>query len=45
MQKEIGDRLAKSLLAGEIRDGDTVLVDRDESLDCLVVRGVDRAVA
>ena len=45
VQKEIGDRLAKSLLAGEIRDGDTVLVDRDESLDCLVVRGADRAVA
>jgi ATP-dependent Clp protease ATP-binding subunit ClpB len=26
--KEIGDRLARALLAGEIRDGDTVLVDR-----------------
>ncbi|HEX3004775.1 MAG TPA: AAA family ATPase, partial [Angustibacter sp.] len=26
--KEIGDRLARALLAGEIRDGDTVRVDR-----------------
>ncbi len=29
IQKEIGDRLARGLLAGEIHDGDTVLVDRD----------------
>ena len=29
IQTAIGDRLAKALLAGEIRDGDTVLVDRD----------------
>ena len=28
VQREIGDRLAKALLAGQIRDGDTVLVDR-----------------
>jgi ATP-dependent Clp protease ATP-binding subunit ClpB len=27
VQREIGDRLARALLAGEIRDGDTVLVD------------------
>jgi ATP-dependent Clp protease ATP-binding subunit ClpB len=27
VQREIGDRLAKALLAGEIRDGDPVLVD------------------
>jgi ATP-dependent Clp protease ATP-binding subunit ClpB len=27
MQHEIDDRLARALLAGEIRDGDTVLVD------------------
>jgi len=27
VQKEIGDRLARSLLAGEIRDGDTLHVD------------------
>ncbi|MHA7283962.1 ATP-dependent chaperone ClpB [Arthrobacter sp. TMS2-4] len=28
VQREIGDRLAKGILAGEIVDGDTVLVDR-----------------
>jgi ATP-dependent Clp protease ATP-binding subunit ClpB len=27
VQREIGDRLAKSILAGDISDGDTVLVD------------------
>jgi ATP-dependent Clp protease ATP-binding subunit ClpB len=27
VQSAIGDQLAKGLLAGEIRDGDTVLVD------------------
>ena len=27
IQTEIGDRLAKALLAGEVRDGDTVVVD------------------
>jgi ATP-dependent Clp protease ATP-binding subunit ClpB len=26
MQREIDDKLARALLAGEIRDGDTVLV-------------------
>ncbi|PPB49169.1 ATP-dependent chaperone ClpB [Arthrobacter pityocampae] len=30
VQREIGDRLAKGILAGEILDGDTVLVDRPE---------------
>jgi ATP-dependent Clp protease ATP-binding subunit ClpB len=30
VQREIGDRLAKQLLAGEIADGDTVVVDRGE---------------
>jgi ATP-dependent Clp protease ATP-binding subunit ClpB len=29
VQREIGDRLARALLAGEIRDGDGVLVDTD----------------
>ena len=34
VQREIGDRLAKSLLAGEISDGDTVAVDvADVSVD------------
>jgi ATP-dependent Clp protease ATP-binding subunit ClpB len=30
VQKAIGDRLAKALLAGEVRDGDTVVVDRKD---------------
>jgi ATP-dependent Clp protease ATP-binding subunit ClpB len=29
MQHEIDDRLARALLGGEIRDGDTVKVDLD----------------
>jgi ATP-dependent Clp protease ATP-binding subunit ClpB len=36
VQTAIGDRLAKALLSGEIRDGDTVVVDRDR--DVLTVR-------
>jgi len=35
VQREIGDRLARALLAGEIRDGQQVTVDRDG--DTLVV--------
>jgi ATP-dependent Clp protease ATP-binding subunit ClpB len=38
VQREIGDRLATALLAGEVRDGDTVLVDRAEGADGLSVR-------
>ncbi|MFZ0142609.1 MAG: AAA family ATPase, partial [Aeromicrobium sp.] len=41
VQQAIGDRLAKALLAGEVRDGDTVTVDRDEAADALKVRSVD----
>ncbi len=37
VQQAIGDRLAKALLAGEIRDGDTVKVDRDIAADELTV--------
>ncbi|CEA09112.1 Chaperone protein ClpB [Arthrobacter saudimassiliensis] len=34
VQREIGDQLAKGILAGRISDGDTVVVDRpEESLD------------
>ena len=29
VQKAIGDRLAKAILAGQVQDGDTVVVDRD----------------
>ncbi len=31
VQREIGDRLARALLAGEVRDGDTVVVDLGEA--------------
>ena len=41
VQQAIGDRLAKALLAGEVRDGDTVRVDRDEAADALKVSSVD----
>ena len=34
IQSAIGDQLARALLAGEITDGDTVLVDLDEAADC-----------
>ena len=37
IQTAIGDRLAKALLSGEIRDGDKVLVDREPGADALTV--------
>jgi ATP-dependent Clp protease ATP-binding subunit ClpB len=37
VQSAIGDRLAKALLAGGIRDGDTVVVDLDAGKDGLSV--------
>jgi ATP-dependent Clp protease ATP-binding subunit ClpB len=37
VQREIGDRLARGLLAGEVRDGSTVTVDVDESGEALVL--------
>ena len=38
VQSAVGDQLAREILSGEIRDGDTVLVDvADESLDQLSV--------
>ena len=37
VQQAIGDRLARSLLAGEVRDGDTVRVDREPDADTLTV--------
>jgi ATP-dependent Clp protease ATP-binding subunit ClpB len=40
VQREIGDRLAKSILAGEIVDGDTVLVDTAADVDELTVEGL-----
>jgi len=41
MQHEIDDRLAKALLAGEIREGDHVLVALAESGDLLTVSAAD----
>ena len=36
--KQIGDQLARALLAGQVRDGDTVLVDREDDQAGLSVR-------
>ena len=41
MQHEIDDRLARALLAGDIRDGDTVRVDLDPEGDGLSVSRFD----
>ena len=38
VQREIGDRLARGLLSGDVRDGSTVVVDRDEQADSLTLR-------
>ncbi|WP_018654484.1 ATP-dependent chaperone ClpB [Actinomadura flavalba] len=38
VQTAIGDQLARELLAGEIRDGNEVVVDLDEAADRLTVR-------
>ncbi len=45
IQSAIGDQLARKLLAGEITDGDTVLVDLDEDADILSVRPAPAASA
>jgi ATP-dependent Clp protease ATP-binding subunit ClpB len=37
VQSAIGDRLAKALLSGEIRDGDTVLVGLADGKEGLTV--------
>ena len=37
IQQSIGDRLARAMLAGDVRDGDTVLVDREADADELTV--------
>jgi ATP-dependent Clp protease ATP-binding subunit ClpB len=42
VQSAIGDRLATALLAGEIRDGDTVAVDLADAKDGLTVLGAGR---
>ncbi|GII30741.1 ATP-dependent chaperone ClpB [Planotetraspora mira] len=38
VQSAIGDKLAKALLSGEIRDGEEVIVDLDEAGDTLSIR-------
>ncbi|HEU4540732.1 MAG TPA: ATP-dependent chaperone ClpB [Jiangellaceae bacterium] len=38
VQSAIGDKLARAILAGEIKDGDTVSVDLDEAADTLTVQ-------
>jgi ATP-dependent Clp protease ATP-binding subunit ClpB len=43
VQKEIGDRLARGLLSGEIHDGDAVVVDRDDAGTLTVT--AERAIA
>ncbi|MBO0838961.1 MAG: hypothetical protein J2P28_26090, partial [Actinobacteria bacterium] len=35
IQSAIGDKLARELIAGEITDGDTVVVDLDQDADAL----------
>ena len=44
IQSAIGDKLARELIAGEITDGDTVVVDLDEATDALQV-GPQQAAA
>ncbi|MCU1554863.1 MAG: chaperone protein ClpB, partial [Arthrobacter sp.] len=41
VQREIGDRLAKAILAGGIADGDTVLVDTAADVDELTIEGLE----
>ena len=41
VQREIGDRLAKAILAGDISDGDTVLVDTATDVDELTIEGLE----
>ncbi len=43
VQAAVGDQLARSLLAGEIVDGDEVVVDLDQGRDALSVRRAERA--
>ncbi|MCA4134728.1 ATP-dependent chaperone ClpB [Arthrobacter sp. M4] len=42
VQREIGDRLAREILAGNISDGDTVLVDTSADVDELSVEALEK---
>jgi ATP-dependent Clp protease ATP-binding subunit ClpB len=44
VQREIGDRLARAILAGDINDGDTVLVDTAADVDELTIEGLESLV-
>ncbi len=44
VQSAIGDKLATALLAGDVRDGDTVVVDLDQVGDTLSVRTAEPGV-
>ena len=41
VQREIGDRLARAILSGDITDGDTVLVDTAADVDELTIEGFE----
>lgn len=41
VQREIGDRLAKAILAGDIADGDTVVVDTAADVDELTIASLE----
>ena len=41
VQREIGDRLARAILSGDINDGDTVLVDTGADVDELTIEGLE----
>src|SRR6266480_2666659 len=43
VQAAVGDQLARSLLAGEVGDGDEVVVDVDAARDALSVKRAERA--
>jgi len=45
VQSAIGDQLARALLAGDISDGDGVIVDLDPASDALTVRPAQRVTA
>ncbi|UZX04856.1 ATP-dependent chaperone ClpB [Arthrobacter sp. CDRTa11] len=45
VQREIGDRLAKAILSGDIVDGDTVLVDTSADVNELTVEGLEAMAA
>jgi ATP-dependent Clp protease ATP-binding subunit ClpB len=45
VQTAIGDKLARALLAGEVKDGDEVVVDRNDAGDGLTVKAAVRAEA